>query len=119
MLKDGSLALQAVADREPHTHTPKGDWPHQGILLRAAPATGSVQRSTSKRTKHRGLDPGNKDSILGAIVHWLVEICELDSSFKKDVARLKGFLPVTVTRFGGHTVGLNLSTRAKQYFSPP
>ena len=38
------------------------------------------------------LDPGNKDSILGAIVHWLVEIGELDSSFKKDVARLKGFL---------------------------
>lgn len=38
------------------------------------------------------LDPNNKDSILGAVVHWLVEIGELDSSFRKDVARLKGFL---------------------------
>lgn len=38
------------------------------------------------------LDANNKDSILGAICHWLVEIGELDSSFKKDFARLKGFL---------------------------
>jgi predicted P-loop ATPase len=38
------------------------------------------------------LDAGNKDSLLTAIGHWIVEIGELDSSFKKDVARLKGFL---------------------------
>lgn len=38
------------------------------------------------------LDGSNKDSILGAVSHWLVEIGELDSSFKKDIARLKGFL---------------------------
>lgn len=38
------------------------------------------------------LDAGNKDSILGAIIHWLVEIGELDSSFRKDIARLKGVL---------------------------
>jgi putative DNA primase/helicase len=38
------------------------------------------------------LDGSNKDSILGAISHWIVEIGELDSSFRKDVARLKGFL---------------------------
>ena len=38
------------------------------------------------------LDVSNKDTILGAVTHWLVEIGELDSSFKKDVARLKGFL---------------------------
>lgn len=39
------------------------------------------------------LDPHNKDSILGAITHWIVEIGELDSSFRKsDVARLKGVL---------------------------
>ncbi len=38
------------------------------------------------------LDAGNKDSILTAISHWIVEIGELDSSFKKDIARLKGFL---------------------------
>jgi len=38
------------------------------------------------------LDAGNKDSIITAICHWIVEIGELDSSFKKDIARLKGFL---------------------------
>jgi predicted P-loop ATPase len=38
------------------------------------------------------LDPQSKDSQLGAISHWIVELGELDSSFKKDVARLKGFL---------------------------
>ena len=38
------------------------------------------------------LDPNNKDSILGAIVHWLVEIGELDSSFKRDIGRMKGFI---------------------------
>ncbi|MEI2659434.1 MAG: VapE domain-containing protein [Bifidobacterium adolescentis] len=38
------------------------------------------------------LDAGNKDSILGAVTHWIVEIGELDSSFRKDIARLKGVL---------------------------
>jgi len=38
------------------------------------------------------MDAGNKDTILGAISHWVVEIGELESSFKKDIARLKGFL---------------------------
>lgn len=38
------------------------------------------------------LDSSNKDSVLDAVSHWIVEIGELDSSFKKDIARLKGFL---------------------------
>lgn len=38
------------------------------------------------------MDAANKDSIILAIRHWIVEIGELDSSFKKDVARLKGFI---------------------------
>ncbi|WP_166675210.1 VapE domain-containing protein [Novosphingobium sp. PhB55] len=38
------------------------------------------------------LDSNNKDSVLIAISHWIVEIGELESSFKRDVARLKGFL---------------------------
>lgn len=38
------------------------------------------------------LDAGNKDSIITAVSHWIVEIGELDSSFKKDISRLKGFL---------------------------
>ena len=50
-----------------------------------------VLRNKVVKVDHH-LDPSNKDSVLGAIVHWLVEIGELDSSFRKDVARLKGFL---------------------------
>lgn len=38
------------------------------------------------------LDPGNKDSVVTAVSAWIVELGELDSSFKKDIARLKGFL---------------------------
>jgi len=41
------------------------------------------------------LDAGNKDSIITAVSHWIVELGELDSSFKKDVARLKGFITGT------------------------
>ena len=43
------------------------------------------------KTDHH-MDGGDKDSKIGAITNWFVEIGELDSSFKKDVARLKGFL---------------------------
>ena len=38
------------------------------------------------------LDAANKDSLLGAICYAIVELGELDSSIKKDMARLKGFL---------------------------
>lgn len=38
------------------------------------------------------MDPSNKDSLLGAICYAITEIGEVDSSFKKDMARLKGFL---------------------------
>lgn len=38
------------------------------------------------------LDASNKDSILSAISFAIVELGELDSSLKNDVARLKGFL---------------------------
>lgn len=48
-------------------------------------------RDRSILTGHH-LDPSNKDSQTTAIKHWIVEIGELDSSFKKDVARLKGFV---------------------------
>lgn len=48
-------------------------------------------RSSVLKIDHH-LDPNNKDSIISAVSHWIVEIGELDSSFRKDVARLKGFL---------------------------
>ncbi|KRB86521.1 hypothetical protein ASE00_07425 [Sphingomonas sp. Root710] len=51
---------------------------------------GQMRNDFIKRDHH--LDAANKDSILGAISHLITEIGELDSSFRKDVARLKGFL---------------------------
>jgi hypothetical protein len=48
-------------------------------------------RNRIVKTDHL-LDPSNKDSVMGAVSHWLVELGELDSTFKKDVARLKGFI---------------------------
>lgn len=51
----------------------------------------SVLRDLVVKVDHH-LDAHNKDSILGAVTHWIVEIGELDSTFKKDFARLKGFL---------------------------
>lgn len=51
-----------------------------------------VLRESVVKIDHQ-LDPGNKDTIIGAISHWIVEIGELDSSFRKsDVSRLKGVL---------------------------
>lgn len=43
------------------------------------------------KTDHH-LDGGNKDSLITAVTHFIVEIGELDSSFRRDVSRLKGFL---------------------------
>lgn len=52
---------------------------------------GPILRESVVKLDHH-LDASNKDSLLTAISHWIVEIGELDSSFKKDIARLKGFL---------------------------
>ena len=38
------------------------------------------------------LDPTNKDDVTKAGEHWIVELGELDSTFKKDIARLKSFI---------------------------
>ncbi|XIX53138.1 VapE domain-containing protein [Escherichia coli] len=39
------------------------------------------------------IDPGNKDSVVSAISHWLVELGELDATFRKaDIAKLKAFI---------------------------
>lgn len=51
---------------------------------------GTLRNNSIKLDHH--LDGGNKDSVIVAVEHWIVEIGELESSFKKDVARLKGFL---------------------------
>ena len=51
---------------------------------------GPLRNSVIKLDHH--LDAYNKDSIIGATTHWVCEIGELDSSMKKDVARIKGVL---------------------------
>ncbi len=39
------------------------------------------------------LDPSNKDSVISAISHWIVELGELESTFKKsEISQLKAFL---------------------------
>jgi putative DNA primase/helicase len=38
------------------------------------------------------LDPSNKDSVLTAVGHWMCELGELDSTLKRDIGRLKGFV---------------------------
>lgn len=39
------------------------------------------------------IDPANKDTISSAIGHWIVELGELDGTFRKaDIARLKAFI---------------------------
>lgn len=50
-----------------------------------------VLRASVVKVDHH-LDPSNKDSLISAVSHWLVEVGELDSSFKRDMARLKGFI---------------------------
>ena len=45
------------------------------------------------------LDPSNKDTILTAVGHWIVELGELDATFRKaDVARLKSFITQSVDK---------------------
>lgn len=46
------------------------------------------------------IDPANKDSIISAVSHWLVELGELDGTLRKaDIARLKGFVSQDVDQF--------------------
>jgi len=58
--------------------------------IRALVADPILREQVLKLDHH--LDAGNKDSLITAVSHWIVEIGELDSSLKKDVARLKGFI---------------------------
>jgi putative DNA primase/helicase len=38
------------------------------------------------------LDPESKDNVLTVVTHWLVELGELESTFRRDMGRIKGFL---------------------------
>ena len=50
-----------------------------------------ILRDSVIKTDHH-MDGGNKDSLLAVVTHYIVEIGELESSFRRDVSRLKGFL---------------------------
>lgn len=89
-----SITAAATLDRRFHTRGVLTLQGPQGIgkttwVASLLPA-GKLRDNFIKRDHH--LDPCNKDSIIGAVSHLITEIGELDSSFRKDVARLKGFL---------------------------
>ena len=50
----------------------------------------ALRESVVKLDHH--MDGANKDTIITAATHWIVEIGELDSSYRKDIARLKGII---------------------------
>lgn len=91
------LLSAVAAARKPHGFHSRGVLTLQGkqglgktAWGRSLISDGRIRDLVLKLDHH--LDGNNKDSILGAITHWIVEIGELDSSFKRDIARLKGFL---------------------------
>lgn len=46
------------------------------------------------------VDPANKDTIISAVSHWLVELGELDGTLRKaDIARLKSFVSQDIDQF--------------------
>ena len=46
------------------------------------------------------INPDNKDTVISALSHWLVELGELDGTLRKaDIARLKGFISQDVDQF--------------------
>lgn len=46
------------------------------------------------------INPDNKDTVISAVSHWLVELGELDGTLRKaDIARLKGFISQDVDQF--------------------
>jgi putative DNA primase/helicase len=58
--------------------------------VRALIPDAELRESVLKVDHH--LDASDKDSKILAASHWIVEIGELESSLKKDIARLKGFI---------------------------
>lgn len=96
LLQKWLLSAVAAALKEKGFHT-RGMLTFQGAQglgktswVRSLVSNPELREKVVKVDHH--LDTSNKDSIFGAISHWLVEVGELDSSLKKDVARLKGFL---------------------------
>lgn len=69
----------------------------RGVLtLHGAQGIGKTKwlRSLAPRWIKDGLilDPSNKDLVTIAMSHWICELGELDSTFKRDIGKLKAFL---------------------------
>jgi putative DNA primase/helicase len=70
----------------------------RGVLTLAGPQDiGKTRWISSLAPKHwiiagYTLDPLNKDSVIGAVSHWIVELGELESTLRRDMGRLKAFL---------------------------
>ena len=82
--------------------------------IQALIPNGVLRQRVIKLDHH--LDAANKDSIITAISHWIVEVGELDSSFKKDVARLKGFLTSDSDKIRKPYARANMETARKTVF---
>ncbi len=96
LLRKWLLSAVAAALKDKGFHT-RGMLTFQGAQgigktswVRSLVSSPELREKVVKVDHH--LDANNKDSIIGAVSHWFVEVGELDSSLKKDVARLKGFL---------------------------
>lgn len=82
-IKDGPVPIHGVLTLQGDQGVGKTSW-----IARLLPP--HLRGDYIKLDHH--LDASNKDSIIGCITHYIVEIGELESSFRKDIARLKGFL---------------------------
>lgn len=80
---------------------PSGFWSKGVLVLQGEQSLGKTAWVKSLLpSEHRDLikigasiDPANKDTISSAIGHWLVELGELDGTFRKaDIAKLKAFI---------------------------
>lgn len=80
---------------------PSGFWSKGVLVLQGAQSLGktawikSLLPTSCRELVKIGasIDPSNKDTISSAIGHWIVELGELDGTFRKaDIAKLKAFI---------------------------
>lgn len=80
---------------------PNGFWSKGVLVLQGEQSLGKTawfkslvpQEQRSLIKVGANIDPSNKDSISSAIGHWMVELGELDGTFRKaDIAKLKAFI---------------------------
>ncbi|OAO00332.1 hypothetical protein A8B75_18500 [Sphingomonadales bacterium EhC05] len=87
----------------------KNDFRARGILSFQGPQgigkSSWLKRLVNHPLKHEwvkldhNMNPKDKDSVMTAIGHWIVEFGELESSFRNDVGRLKSFVTADVDKF--------------------